>query len=161
MLNWNLGERAINPSWLQLVRREPNLTQLWKAPILSARSYTYNGTIFLLYVVARPQHVRGHQDDRIGPLTFLESLNVRMDLFAKSIAQTHIHNGWPALNTYSTVGYGTITMRGIMVCTYLQRTLYQSIHHQDMVYFLANNLSIDEQRVHTDLAWHSFRKARK
>jgi len=104
---------------------------------------------------------RGHQDYRIGPLTFLESLNVRMDLLAKSIAQTHIHNGCPALNTYSTVGYGTITMRGIMVCTYLQRTLYQSIHHQDMVYFLANNLSIDEQRVHTDLAWHSFRKARK
>ena len=104
---------------------------------------------------------RGHQDYRIGPLTFLESLNVRMDLLAKSIAQTHIHNGCPALNTYSTVGYGTITIRGIMVCTNLQRTLYQNIHHQDMVYFLANHLSIDEQRVHTDLAWHSFRKARK
>jgi hypothetical protein len=51
--------------------------------------------------------------------------------------------------------------RGIMVCTNLQRTLYQHIHHQDMVYFLANHLSIDEQRVHTDLAWHSFDKARK
>ena len=48
-----------------------------------------------------------------------------------------------------------------MVCTNLQRTLYQHIHHQDMVYFLANHLSIDEQRVHTDLAWHSFRKTRK
>ena len=101
-------------------------------------------------VVARPQHVRGHQDDRIGPLTFLESLNVRMDLLAKSIAQTYIHNGCPSLNTFSTVGYGTITIRGI-----------QNIHHQDMVYFLGNHLSIDEQRVHTDLAWHSFRKARK
>jgi hypothetical protein len=71
-----------------------------------------------------------------------------MDLLAKSIAQTHIHNG-------------CITIRGIRVCTNLQRTLYQSIHHQDMVYFLANHLSIDEQRVHTDLAWHSFRKTRK
>jgi hypothetical protein len=30
-----------------------------------------------------------------------------------------------------------------------------------MVYFLVNHLSIDEQRVHTDLAWHSFRKTRK
>jgi len=29
-----------------------------------------------ILVVALPQHVRGHQDDRIGPLTFLESLNV-------------------------------------------------------------------------------------
>jgi hypothetical protein len=76
-------------------------------------------------VVARPQHVRGHQDDRIGPLTFLESLNVRMDLLAKSIAQTHIRNGCPDLPTSSTVGYGTITIRGIMVCTNLQRTLYQ------------------------------------
>jgi hypothetical protein len=40
---------------------------------------------------------------------------------------------------------------------------YQSIHHQDMVTFLANHLSIDEQLrvVHTTLAWHSFRKARK
>jgi hypothetical protein len=112
-------------------------------------------------VVARPQHVRGHQDDRIGPLTFLESLNVRMDLLAKSIAQTHIRNGCPDLPTSSTVGYGTITIRGIMVCTNLQRTLYQSIHHQDMVTFLANHLSIDEQLVHTTLAWHSFRKARK
>jgi hypothetical protein len=112
-------------------------------------------------VVARPQHVRDHQDDRIGPLTFLKSLNVRMDLLAKSIAQTHIHNGCPALNTFSTVGYGTITIRGIMVCTNLQRTLYQTIHHQDMIYFLANHLCIDEQRVHTDLAWHSFRKATK
>ena len=33
-----------------------------------------------------------------------------------------------------------------MVCTNLQRTLYQNIHHQDMVYFLANRLSIDERR---------------
>jgi hypothetical protein len=112
-------------------------------------------------VVTRPQHVRGHQDDHVGPLTFLESLNVRMDLLAKSIAQAHIHNGCPAHNTFSTVGYGMITIRGIMVCTNLQRTLYQHIHHQDMVYFLANHLSIDEQRVHTDLAWHSFDKARK
>ena len=48
----------------------------------------------------------------------------------------------------------------IMVCTNLQRTFHQNIHHQDMVYFLANHLSIDEQRVHTDLAWHSFHKAR-
>ena len=112
-------------------------------------------------VTARPQHVRGHQDDRIGPLTFLESLNVRMDLLAKSIAQTHIRNGCPDLHSSSTVGYGTITIRGIMICTNLQRTLYQSIHHQDMVTFLANHLSIDEQIVHTTLAWHSFRKARK
>jgi hypothetical protein len=29
------------------------------------------------------------------------------------------------------------------------------------VTFLANHLSIDEQLVHTTLAWHSFRKARK
>ena len=161
MLNWNLGERAINPSWLQLVRREPNLTQLWKAPILSARSYTYNGTIFLLYVVARPQHVRGHQDDRIGPLTFLENLNVRMDLLAKSIAQTHIHNGPCSQYIFDCWLWYDFTIRGIMVCTNLQRTLYQNIHHQDMVYFLANHVSINEQRVHTDLAWHSFRKARK
>ena len=87
-------------------------------------------------VVARPQHVRGHQDDRIDPLTFLESLNVRMDLFTKSIAQTHIRNGCPDLTNSSMVGYGTNTIRGIMVCTNLQRTLYQSIHHQDMVTFL-------------------------
>jgi hypothetical protein len=70
-------------------------------------------------VVARPQHVRGHQDDRIGPLTFLEILNVRMDLLAKSIAQTRIRNAYPDLPTISTVGYGTITIRGIMVCTNL------------------------------------------
>jgi len=55
----------------------------------------------------------------------------------------------------------TITIGGTTVCTNLQRTLYQRIHHQDMVTFLTNHLSIDEQRVHTDLAWHSFRKARK
>ena len=48
-----------------------------------------------------------------------------------------------------------------MVCTNLQRTLYQSIHHQDMITFLSNRLSIDEQRAHTDLAWDTFRKARK
>jgi hypothetical protein len=30
-----------------------------------------------------------------------------------------------------------------------------------MVQFVANHLSIDEQRVYTDLAWHSFRKGRK
>jgi hypothetical protein len=34
-------------------------------------------------------------------------------------------------------------------------------HNQDMVTFLANHLFIDEQLVHTTLAWHSFRKARK
>ena len=54
---------------------------------------------------------------RIVPFTFLESLKVRMNLVAKSIAQTHIHNGCPAHNTFSTAGYGTITVRGIMVCT--------------------------------------------
>jgi hypothetical protein len=104
--------------------------------------------------------VRGHQDDHIGPLTFLESLNVRMDLLAKSIAQTHIRNGCPDLPTSSTVIWYYYYSR-IMVCTNLQRTLYQSIHHQHMVTFLANHLSIDEQLVHTTLAWHSFRKARK
>jgi hypothetical protein len=86
---------------------------------------------------------------------------ILLSILIKSIAQTHIWNGCPDLTTSSTVGYGTITIRGIMVCTNLQRTLYQSIHHQDMVTYLANHLSIEEQLVHTTLAWHSFRKARK
>jgi len=34
-----------------------------------------------------PQHVYGHQDDKgMGPLTFVEHLNVRMDKLAKTLA---------------------------------------------------------------------------
>ena len=80
----NLG--ALNKVGSLRAKTKPALKSF---DLITALSDTWND----IPVVARPQHVRGHQDDRIGPLTFLESLNVRMDLFAKSIAQTHIHNG--------------------------------------------------------------------
>ena len=80
----NLG--ALNKVGSPRAKTKPALKSF---DLITALLDTWNN----IPVVARPQHVRGHQDDRIGPLTFLESLNVRMDLFAKSIAQTHIHNG--------------------------------------------------------------------
>jgi hypothetical protein len=45
--------------------------------------------------------VRGHQDDRIGPLTFLESLNVRpYGLILGKIHCTDPHSKWLPRSTY-------------------------------------------------------------
>jgi hypothetical protein len=58
------------------------------------------------------KHVYGHLDDRVGPLTFLEHLNVRMDLVAKSIVLRNLGRSQQIPQPLS-LGYGTISVGGI------------------------------------------------
>ena len=55
-----------------------------------------------------PRHVYAHQDDkRMGPLSFLEHLNVKMDHLAKRIAVSNFTRP-PRTMPPSSIGLGTI-----------------------------------------------------
>ena len=55
------------------------------------------------------KHMYGHRDDRVGPLTFLEHLNVRMDSVVKSIALRNLGRLQQIPQPLS-LGYGTISV---------------------------------------------------
>jgi hypothetical protein len=109
----NLG--ALNKVGSPRAKTKPALKSF---DLITALLDTWNN----IPVVARPQHVRGHQDDRIGPF----------DIFGKF-------------------------ERSNERCTRTYTIKTWSIFWQ----IILESFIFDEQRVHTDLAWHSFRKARK
>jgi hypothetical protein len=98
---------------------------------------------------ARLEHVLGHQDDVGRPLTILERINVRMDSTAKTIACTY-----PKFKTKQlagiTLGYGTVTIVGTLICSKLQKSLYDAIGHQ-----------IDRGLLDKQVNWYCLGKARK
>ena len=109
-----------------------------------------------------PQHVRGHQDDLHRPLTPLESLNCEMDLDAKSFALQHIARGHPPLTfPSSTKGIGTISIRGKLICSKIQTSLYNSVLHYNFVDKLADRFGLDPFRFDDLVNWTAYGKARK
>eukprot|EP00979_Chaetoceros_neogracilis_P010569 scaffold2500_cov172-Chaetoceros_neogracile.AAC.2 len=106
------------------------------------------------------QHVLGHQDNLKRPLTLLEKLNVQMDARAKHIALNHQHYRTHQLSEQH-AGYGKIFIDGILVTGHIQKTLSHHILHKQMIEFLANKWSIDEETLTTQVDWYAFGKARK
>jgi len=91
-----------------------------------------------------PTHVYVHQDDkRMGPQSFLECLNCRMDHLAKSIAISHFTQP-PRNLPPSLLGLGTILVGTNTVVSSVHRSLSFGILHKDMVTSLADRWELDE-----------------
>eukprot|EP00979_Chaetoceros_neogracilis_P005964 scaffold1170_cov273-Chaetoceros_neogracile.AAC.3 len=90
------------------------------------------------------QHVLGHQDNLNRPLTLLEKLNVQMDARAKHIALNHLHYRTQQISEQH-AGYGKIFIDGTLITGHIQKTLNHHILHKQMIEFLANKWSIDEE----------------
>jgi len=107
------------------------------------------------------KHVYGHQDDkRIGPLSFIEHLNVKMDALAKRIAISHFHTVPRPLVSYP-FGIGTITVGGHPIVSTVQKAIVDRIHHTDMVAYLESKWSLDENLLRDTVHWRCLGKARK
>jgi len=106
------------------------------------------------------QHVLGHQDNLNRPLTLLEKLNVQMDARAKHIALNHLHYRTQQISEQH-AGYGKIFIDGTLITGHIQKTLNHHILHKQMIEFLANKWSIDEEILTTQVDWYAFGKARK
>jgi len=105
-------------------------------------------------------HVYGHRDERIGPLTFLETLNVRMDSLAKRIAVNNLGQSQRLL-PLSTVGYGTVIIGGQLVSSRLQQSLSDAIHRNSLMEYLADKWELDESLLKDRVCWTSIARARK
>jgi len=56
---------------------------------------------------------------------------------------------------------GQVMVKGSLVVSTFQKSLAYSIHHSDMVEYLANKWEIDANLLHESVAWPSIAKARK
>ena len=108
---------------------------------------------------ARLEHVLGHQDDVGRPLTILERINVRMDSTAKTIACTHPKFKIKQLAGI-TLGYGTVTIAGTLICSKRQKSLYDAIGHRKMLTYLSEKFSIDRGLLDKQVNWYCLGKPR-
>ena len=109
----------------------------------------------------KTKHVRGHQDNLHRPLTNLEQVNCEMDNMAKQIALLHISGTRPYPFTPSKKGLGTITIKGQIVCSHVQSTLYTSILHNNFVKKIADKFGADALTFDALTNWKAFGRARK
>ena len=108
-----------------------------------------------------PKHVYAHQDDkRMGPLSFLEHLNVKMDHLAKRIAISNFTRP-PRNMPPSSLGLGTIRVGTDTIVSSIQRSMTGNILHKDMVVYLADRWELDEAQFQTVVHWRCLAKARK
>jgi len=91
-----------------------------------------------------PQHVYGHQDDKgMGPLTFVEHLNVRMDKLAKTLAIRSFAIPPSIPPAVLHIGLGQAIIQGSLVASTFQKSLSYGIHHHAMVEYVANKWELD------------------
>ena len=77
------------------------------------------------------EYIIAHQDDYDDPLTPMETLNVEMDNVAKGFALQAINTNAKAPSFSSPHGYHPINCHGEMICSNLQKSMYEIIlHHQ-------------------------------
>ena len=113
-----------------------------------------------LPITPNTTHIYGHRDERIGPLTFLETLNVRMDSLAKRIAVNNLGQS-QLLLPLSTVGFGTVIVVGHLVSSRLQQSLSDAIHRNSLMEYLADKWDLDESLLKDRVCWTSIARARK
>ena len=107
------------------------------------------------------EHVYGHQDDGTRNLTVKEILNCRMDKFAKQIARAYIVRPRHLRYDTTTLGVGSIVCRGKVITTRIQKSLYESILHWEMMDPLGDILGVDGDTLDSVVSWASYRRARK
>ena len=81
------------------------------------------------------QHVRGHQDDHLLELTFLEQCNVKMDEGAKQWIAEAVATGYtpPLQLPNDEIGLTAVTIRGIPVNSTFSKTLAEHVAGQDLI----------------------------
>ena len=108
------------------------------------------------------EHVYGHQDDLGRPLTQMEALNCRVDIFAKEIAGFKMSDLLPQPSFKATnLGLGTITCSNILITSKIQQSLYSQITHRKFVSALAENPEVPVNFTHINVEWEAYAKARK
>jgi len=111
-------------------------------------------------------HRPRHQDDKgMGPLTFVEHLNVRMDKLAKTLAIQNFGIPPSIPPAVLHIGLGQPIIQGSLVASTCQKSMSYGIHHHAMVEYVVNKWELD---VNTDVntlqdvvSWPSIAKARK
>ena len=113
-----------------------------------------------LDTVITPVHVKGHQDNEMGPRTNLETLNIHMDKLAKACAQsfTPTDEFGPF---WKTKGLGTITCHKSIITGNIKQEIYNAICHRRYVKYLASKLQIPEEILQSHTHWTIFGRARK
>lgn len=93
----------------------------------------------------------GHQDTLSRPLTFMEKLNCQMDLMAKSTAIEHIEGTDNTISHTTSMGYGSITFKNILITSKIQSSLYSNIVHDDLCRLLSKKFNINIDLLYTVL----------
>jgi len=107
------------------------------------------------------KHVYSHQDDKhIGPLSFIEHLNDRMDTLAKRVAVSHFNVIPHDLDTCS-FGIGTISVGGHPIVSTRQKVINARIHHTEMVAYLADKWSVNNTLLLDTVHWRCLGKAQQ
>ena len=149
------GEAAINRVNMDSNIIKANMTNV---DMLAIISELWEDSTFSI----TKKHVYGHQDVLGRQLTSLESLNCRVDQWAKEIAQRHIHGLIPNLTFHtSSLGYGTITCKGHLVTSKIQSTLYNQITKNNFIKALSKNTEVPRNFNTLSVNWWTFGKARK
>jgi len=101
----------------------------------------------------------------MGPLTFVEHLNVRMDKLAKTLAIRSF--GMPPSIPPSIppavlhIGLGQAIIQRSLVASTFQKSLWYGRHHHAMVEYVANQWELDVNTLQHTVSWTSIAKARK
>ena len=113
-----------------------------------------------LETVIHPVHVKGHQDDEIGPRTNLETLNIHMDKLAKACAKTFTPTD-DFGPFWKTKGFGTITCYTSIITGNIKQEIYNAICHRRYVKYLAKKFNIPTNILQSHTHWTIFGRARK
>ena len=99
----------------------------------------------------RIEHVKAHQDEKVGPLTFEQYYNVKVDLLAKKgCDERHCEE-------YSDYGLPiTVSLNGRSITANIQNTLYEHIAGKPLKEYLKRKFGWDED-VYEMVDWGSFR----
>ena len=91
----------------------------------------------------------------------METLNVKMDTLAKSFSIQAINDGIDPPSFGSLHGYYPIYCHGQLICSNLQKSLYNSITHHQFLNKLSVFLDIPVNVCESTIHWKSFSRARK
>jgi len=103
-----------------------------------------------------PQHVYSHQDNKgMGPLTFVEHLNVHMDKLAKILAIQSFGIPPSIPPAVLHLGLGRAVIQGTLVTSTFQKSMSYGIHHNAMIEYVANKWEIDVHTLQDSISWPS------
>ena len=106
------------------------------------------------------EHVYGHQDASLQPLTMLAKLNNKMDLMAKRIAMEHMESNLEHQIVPTSLGIGTIICGEELISSNVKQSLYNCILHTKLVKWYSKSLGIPLCLLKAHVSWRVFEKAR-